>query len=65
LEWFAYGRPRLPSNLYSEDFVKTQGRIRVTTNIEYKLTDTNPLNQTTIYTSRERVFDARYRTAPA
>ena len=42
LEWFAYGRPRLPSNLYFEDFVKAQGRIRVTTNIDWYNPKFNP-----------------------
>jgi hypothetical protein len=35
LEWFYYGRPKVSSNLYFEDFVKSGQRICVTTNVDW------------------------------
>lgn len=34
-EWFYYGRPKTPANLYYQDYMLKDGRIEVTTNIDW------------------------------
>jgi len=34
-EWFSYGRPKIPANLYFEDFTRELTRITVDTNVDW------------------------------
>jgi hypothetical protein len=41
-EWFYYGRPRIPANLYFEEYVKSAEGVSATTNVDWYTPDLRP-----------------------
>ncbi len=41
-EWFYYGRPKAPENLYFEEFVKNGNTIAASTNVDWHTPQLNP-----------------------
>lgn len=41
-EWFYYGRPKTSSNRYFEDFIRKEGEIIATTNVDWYSPDLRP-----------------------
>jgi hypothetical protein len=41
-EWFYYGRPKTPSNLYYRDYARAEGAVSATTNVDWSAQDLRP-----------------------
>ncbi|MCG8408088.1 MAG: hypothetical protein MI923_23055 [Phycisphaerales bacterium] len=41
-EWYNYGEPQIPENLYHKDFVKQDGDVTATTNVDWYSPSLNP-----------------------
>ncbi len=41
-EWYFYGRPQTPENLYYEDYVKQGDRVEATTNVDWHTPNLRP-----------------------
>jgi hypothetical protein len=41
-EWFLYGRPKTPSNLFFQDFIRQATAVSATTNVDWYTPELNP-----------------------
>jgi hypothetical protein len=47
-EWFYYGRPKIASNLYFQEFVKAEKGISAVSNVDWYKPDLRPISSTAV-----------------